>query len=250
MNIPDKNSYQFVFDQRGKWYHQAMEQIPDVRKREFKLLFDKIGINTHDKILDFPSGGGYLKNFLPNNVDLTELEVSESFAKIHNIPLGSWDYLPFQGNSFNLIFCCAALHHVNNEIRQKYFSESYRILVQGGLLSLADADANGNVAPFLNGYVNENNSSGHHGDFLDERSAQNFAGNLFEVVRNEICKYNWFLTTEKSSSLKFIKLMFGLDKANEEDLFEQLSKQLNLRKNKDDRYIIDWSLRYIILKKK
>lgn len=249
MNIPDNNSYASIFDQRGQWYHQAMELIPDSRKVEFQLLYDKILLNPDDKILDFPSGGGYLGDFLPENIKLFELEISKSFAKVHGISLGSWDHLPFENNFFNVIFCCAAFHHVSTEMRQKYLAECYRVLLPGGFLSIADADVNENVSKFLNGYVNENNSMRHHGDFLDENSAQNFAGSAFEIIQNNIYHYNWYLTTEKSSSLKYIKLIFGLDKPDDEDLEKYLKKNLNLRINNDDRYTIDWSLRYIVLKK-
>ncbi len=219
MNIPDKNSYESIFDQRGQWYHQAMELIPDSRKDEFRFLYDKIKLKPGDKILDFPSGGGYLADFLPKYVKLFELEVSKSFAKAHDISIGSWDHLPFEDNFFNTIFCCAAFHHVSNEMRQKYLSESYRVLRPGGFLSIADADINGYVSKFLNGYVNENNSMGHHGDFIDESSAQKFAGSVFKIIQNNIYNYNWYLTKERSSSLKYIRLIFGLDKSTDDDLF-------------------------------
>lgn len=249
MNIPDKDSYASIFDQRGKWYHQAMEQIPDSRKIEFQLLFDKIALHPGNKVLDFPSGGGYLGGFLPEGVKLFELEVSKSFAKVHGITIGSWDHLPFDTNFFNVVFCCAAFHHVSPDMRKKYLTEAYRVLQTGGCLSIADANEKSPISEFLNGYVNENNSMGHNGDFLDESSAQQFAGSDFTVLQNNICNYNWYFTKEKSSSLQFIKLMFGLDKATDEDLFDYLTKNLNLRINNDGRYIIDWSLRYIVLKK-
>lgn len=250
MNIPDKGSYQYIFDQRGKWYHQAMELIPDVRIKEFQLLFEGISFKPGIQVLDFPSGGGYLKKYLPDYVNVNELEVSESFAKIHNISLGKWDSLPFPDKSIDNIFCCAALHHVSNESREKYFEDSYRILTEDGILSLADADINEPVAFFLNNFVNENNSMGHHGDFLTEKSAEKFAKNNFEIIRNEVCRYNWYLTGEIPGSLKFFKLMFGLDKCDDKELLNEISGKFNLRKNENNRYIIDWSLRYIMLKKK
>lgn len=250
MNIQDNDSYASIFDQRGQWYHQAMEQIPDSRKEEFQLLFNKIQLNPGDKCLDFPSGGGYLGGFLPENVKLFELEVSKSFAKVHDISIGSWDHLPFENNFFNVVFCCAAFHHVNPEMREKYLAESHRVLKPGGILSIADANVNSPVAEFLNGYVNENNSMGHHGVFLDENSAEKFAGSSFKIIRNKICEYNWYLAKDKSSSLQYLKLMFGLDKAIDEDLFEYLTKNLNFRINNEARYSIDWSLRYILLEEK
>ena len=248
-NYDKEDDYKSIFDQRGIWYHRAMMQIPDVRDKEFQNLFEGLSFNTNDLVLDFPSGGGYLKKYLPAGVKVIELESSASFAKISKCELSDWDHLPYPDKTFNTIFCCAALHHVKTELRYQFLGEANRILLPGGILCIADADANEPVTKFLNGYVDQNNSMGHKGDFLNSDSAAEFAGKLFKVVRNEICRYKWILDSSIDSSSQFLKLMFGLDKADLKELGNYLKNYLNLQKEDNDRWTIDWSLRYIHLKK-
>ncbi|RPI72121.1 MAG: class I SAM-dependent methyltransferase, partial [Ignavibacteriales bacterium] len=242
MNLSKEDrEYSTIFDQRGRWYHQAMMKIPDSRDNEFKLMFKGISFKSGDTVLDFPSGGGYLKHYLHENIKVHELEASEAFAKINNCEISSWSNIPFPDKKFDYIFCCASLHHVGKENRRNFFSEAFRLLKPCGILCLADIDKNEPVALFLNEYVHKNNSIGHEGIFLTSKSASQFADKKFKVFRNELCRYKWYLHKNIFSSLDFLKLMFGMDKAKYKEMKQFLKEQLNLCKDEDDRWTIDWS---------
>jgi len=250
MNLgKQEKEYGSIFDLRGKWYHQSMMKIPDARDEEFKLLLKGISLKPVEAVLDFPSGGGYLKHYLPKSIKTYELETSKAFARISRCKISDWSSIPFSNEKFNAIFCCASLHHVSKANRKNFLSEAYRILKPGGILCIADIDKNEPVALFLNGFVNRYNSMGHDGDFLYSKSASEFAGKKFKVIRNELCRYHWYLHKNILASLSFIKLMFGIDKVDYKSLETYLEKNLNLIRNENKRWIINWSLRYIFLQK-
>jgi len=159
MNLDKKEKdYSSIFNQRGKWYHQSMMKIPDARDNEFKLLLKGLLLEPKDVVLDFPSGGGYLKKYLPKGIETIELEVSKAFAKINNCKISDWSNLPYPNEKFNAVFCCASLHHVSRADRRKFFAETYRVLIPGGILCIADIDKNEPVALFLNNFVDRHNS--------------------------------------------------------------------------------------------
>ena len=73
------------------------------------------------------------------------LEISAKFCR--NLKLGSVYNLPFDDNSFDLVTCSSALHHLDN--LEKAISEIYRVLSPGGIF-ISDYDNNVHFAKIHN----------------------------------------------------------------------------------------------------
>ena len=49
--------------------------------------------------------------------------------------------------------------------------------------------------------------------------------------------------------MKYVQLLFGLDKASNKQIENYLKENLNLKLNSDNKLQIDWQLRYITFEK-
>ena len=61
-------TYEQIFRQRADAYQKAMELYPAARDREFQLAVSAADIRPGDVVCDAPSGGGYLRAYLPDGV--------------------------------------------------------------------------------------------------------------------------------------------------------------------------------------
>ncbi len=242
--------YAEIFNLRGKEYHQAMRLLPDARKTELINILNQIEIKPGMVLVDIPSGGNYLKQYLPDSVTICPLETSEIFSKLGNAPLCKWSELPLENNSVDAILCCAAMHHVESEDRMLFKKEALRILRSGGKLVIADVEKRSPMDPFLNEFIHKNNSLGHVGWFLEESFAQDFAGDSFSVVKNQYIPFTWELSNELEVSMTYMKLLFGIDKASIDQIADYMTKHLNLSLNNEGVYTMDWGLRYTVFQSK
>lgn len=92
-----------------------------------------------------------LKDFTEEE-NLTGLDISSEMLEIsakfcRNLKLGSVYNLPFDDNSFDLVTCSSALHHLDN--LEKAISEIYRVLSPGGIF-ISDCDNNVHFAKIHN----------------------------------------------------------------------------------------------------
>jgi len=243
------NDYSKIFNQRGKEYHEANSLIPWARKKEFGAILDGLEFRPGQLVIDMPSGGGYLQQYLPEGIGYRGLEVSEVFAKAGSGTLCSWSKLPLQPESSDFVLVCAAFHHVSLQDRQAFCQEVHRCLKTGGILRIADVQTGEPNARFLNGFVDEHNPNGHRGDFIDEYLYGPIETYGFALDDNRFSAYTWEMDVCLEKSLRFVRLLFGLTLASDEDLENELQKSLGLRKNEEGRWIIDWSLRVVTLRK-
>ena len=61
-------SYEDIFSQRADAYQKAMELCPTARDREFQLAVEAAEVKSGETVCDSPSGGGYLRAYLPAGV--------------------------------------------------------------------------------------------------------------------------------------------------------------------------------------
>jgi 2-polyprenyl-6-hydroxyphenyl methylase/3-demethylubiquinone-9 3-methyltransferase len=92
--------------------------------------------------LEVGCGGGFLceeiarMGFEVTGIDpsMRSIESAESHAKSNDLNIryeaGSGEALPYQDNTFDIVFCCDVLEHVENV--QKVISEISRVLAPGG----------------------------------------------------------------------------------------------------------------------
>ncbi|NJK62121.1 MAG: hypothetical protein HC921_05015 [Synechococcaceae cyanobacterium SM2_3_1] len=71
--------YRDTFNHRGASYHRAMQKYPAARDREFQLLFADLDLSQVHTVIDIPAGGGYLRRYLPKEIELVEYDPSGDF---------------------------------------------------------------------------------------------------------------------------------------------------------------------------
>ncbi len=82
------------------------------------------------KILEIGSGGGFLKELLPEVITSDVMELS-------NVDMVfSAESMPFEDNSLKCIFMIDVLHHIPN--CELFFEEAQRCLVDGGIILMSE----------------------------------------------------------------------------------------------------------------
>ncbi|WP_370513787.1 class I SAM-dependent methyltransferase [Flavobacterium sp. LMO8] len=238
------NDYRLIFQKRANDYHFAMQKYPKARIYEFNSLIGTTDFSKAIEILDIPSGGAYLKNFLPKHINLTSCDFSEGFTN-NEIKLANPENLPFESNTFDCIFSLSGMHHLNNV--PLFVEESLRIIKNDGEFIFADVKKGTSVDVFLNQFVNEYNSLGHQGNFFFEDYFINYP-----TIQNKIieCKYNQypFLFENKSDMIIFFRLFFGLDKATDDIIYDGVRDILGIQNTKNG-LEVNWGLIQFKLKK-
>jgi ubiquinone/menaquinone biosynthesis C-methylase UbiE len=123
-----------------------------IHKRELPPLFSRLGpLPDSLKFLEMGCGRGYsfpviIKYFNPEKIvafDLDEKELEKAKKLrgkkgLENVEIVNLDAtsLPFPGNSFDVVFVSAVLHHIKDWPRA--ISESFRVLTPGGYLILKE----------------------------------------------------------------------------------------------------------------
>lgn len=219
------NDYRLIFQKRANDYHFAMQQYPSARSNEFSNLISTVDFSNINEVLDIPSGGGYLRKFLPNHVNITSTDFSEGFLG-DNIKLVSPEKLPFESNTFDAVFSLSGMHHLKDV--PQFVEECLRIIKNDGNFIFADVKKGTSIDVFLNHFVNEYNSLGHQGDFFYEDYFIKHPNIQSKIIQ---CKYNEysFLFDSQNSMIHFFKLFFGLDKANDNIIYEGIRDILGIQ---------------------
>lgn len=238
------NDYRLIFQKRALDYHFAMQNYPHVRFHEFNNLISSLNFSSLNEILDIPSGGGYLKHFLPNHLNVISTDFSEGFTN-NDIKLVSPEKLPFKSNSFDAVFSLSGMHHLKNV--PQFVEECLRVIKSDGNLIFADVKKGTSIDVFLNQFVNEYNSLGHQGDFFHEDYFEKYPNIQNKIVE---CKYNEypFVFNSKEEMILFFKLFFGLDKASDSIIYEGIQNILGIQTT-CNRIEVNWGLIQFKLKK-
>jgi ubiquinone/menaquinone biosynthesis C-methylase UbiE len=95
--------------------------------------------NIHEKSYGLEVGCGNGKNMIyRKDLNLKGIDICDNFVKIckdQNLDVvqGDMTNLPYDNNSFDFVFCIAALHHLNTiELRIHAINEMFRVCKQGG----------------------------------------------------------------------------------------------------------------------
>ena len=242
------DTYQEIFNNRAWSYHQAMQSVPDARRLEFEIALEYLQPETGQWIVDMPSGGGYLKQYIHDpSVNLLFVETTPEFAR--HCPqsshcrrlIGGFDSLPVQKNSVERLLSLAALHHV--EDKSRFFRECHRVLSSCGRLVIGDVYADTAQARFLNEFVDEFNSMGHKGDFLTADIDSQIADNGFDVCRQQQHPFCWFFSSQQQM-LAYCRDLFGIDLADDKVLMQGIEEYLT-PEWRGDCVTLQWSLHYI-----
>ncbi|MEW5805260.1 MAG: methyltransferase domain-containing protein [Patescibacteria group bacterium] len=142
----NKDYAQFLLGKTKKDYNLISQQFASTRQivqRDIIELADLV--NSGDKVLDSGCGSGRLYQVLKNkNIDYIGTDVSDALIRIARTQHSGARFLiadslnlPFKPDSFDKVFSVAVLHHIpSKELRLRYLTEAYRVLMPGGLLIL------------------------------------------------------------------------------------------------------------------
>jgi len=237
--------YEELFNHNGASYHAAMKLVPNARDEEFNTALSFVDLNANDVVLDVPAGGGYLKSYLPDNIDYHAYDFSNGFSH-NNIEINkcSETSIAMPDNSVDTIFCLAAMHHIEN--RLGFYQEAKRILKPDGTLLIADALVGSLQDSFLNTFVDRWNKLGHKGDFMQaERETKELAFIGFESTSSDEEYYWKFDSLEQARH--YCRLLFAMDKNPSDNEVDVQLKLLGTKKT-SSQFLMNWRLGFITAK--
>jgi len=249
--MPLRDSYKTIFDKRALDYIKALNIFPEVRRDEFNSFIQLLQLKENENFLDAPCGTGICASFINESIQYTGLDPCATFADYCkncglNTIQADMEQQIFAKDNFDVIGSLAGVHHISD--RKALYSEWYRILKPGGRLILLDVEENSLPSIFLNNFVNQYNSMGHQGLFLNEndKTLLNMAG--FKDIEYKEIESKW-TALNKEAMCKFMRVLFTLDKLKNDILLgEELNKGFKTIETNLS-YQIIWSLTCIKAKK-
>ncbi len=242
-------SYEEIFSKRADAYQKAMELYPAARDREFQLAVETAQIKAGETICDAPSGGGYLRAYLPAGVHrYLAVETAADFTG--HCPMGRHDriirspldQIEIVDQSVDVCINLAGLHHLEN--RSDFFNEVFRMLKPGERFVIADVAENTGADRFLNQFVHNNSSMGHQCLFLNAHTAGEISACGFNIHSDEHINYPWSFEKIEDMGI-YCKLLFGIDLATVETVIQGIEATLGFMAGSGN-VNMAWSLRYIV----
>ncbi len=228
-------------------YHQAMRLCP--RAREFELRWPiELAAPRHGEIIvDFPSGGSYLRPHIdavsPGAILRPVEHVADYLKDDDSILQGSWNRLPFAEGEADIVVTLAALHHVIVG-RPIFYQECHRILAPGGRLIIGDVEAGTPPAAFLDQFVKRYSSQGHEARFLSrDTELANLEGAGFRVVEYEVTAFHW-VYPDKLTAIRFCRHLFRLDQASDDQIWHGLGEYLGIESGRHG-VRMNWQLAFV-----
>ena len=243
-------NYPDLFNSRGASYHRAMLDQPKARSNEFGLAVEKARVNQGLVVCDVPSGGGYLVPYLVPTTRIICVEYSRQLvtaaAPGGNLPkiLAPIASIPLESGCCDRILSIAGLHHFDSAEKDRFFSEALRVLNDGGLLLLADVDRQSSVAAFLDGFIGQHNTTGHLGQYFDEKTSDSVSRCGFEVLEKDLEGYPWVFPGVKRM-IDYCRLLFGLIDVSSSQIQQGIEQYLGYREF-DGACLMNWQLRFIL----
>lgn len=231
-------TYADIFAHRGKAYHRAMLRFPHARDAEFSGLFESGRPASGQRLLDIPSGGGYLRRHLAPAVELSSVELTAGFDD--QVPVYEASR-PWTFGVFDHVVCLAALHHIQDQAA--FLGMLLTRLYRRGTLHLADVERNSGVDMFLDGFVGHYNVTGHDGNYLSNQ-AEWFAA-IGRVARVGAKPCPWSFDNE-TQMLDFCDGLFGLVDCPREALHDALREHVGFH-HELDKVVLHWRLLYVDL---
>lgn len=238
-------SYTDIFNLRGMQYHQAMVEYPDARREEFEQAICIANLEDGNLVCDVPSGGCYLNNFIDKSVKLFSVETSVEFIKQseqqeNNISLLCEDVtnISLLSETIDRAISLAGSHHLSS--KPAFYQEIYRLLRQNGIFCLADVREGSGVAGFLNTFLDQHNSMGHKGEFLNQATQQELETVGFQVTYAEPIRYHWRFN-HIDDMIRYCKLLFGIDQATDTQILDGINTYLGYS-NTAQGCLMNWEL--------
>jgi SAM-dependent methyltransferase len=240
-------SYSDLFAQRGSSYDRAMQKYPHARDAEFEQLLAPLALEPGMRVGDVPAGGGYLRWYLPEDCVWEGHEPCATFtnhgAKADEAAIRPLLPLPWDDGALDHVVSLAGVHHI--EDKTELWREVARVLKPGGRFVLSDVAEDGPIARFLDGFVGDNNSTGHQGVFLNQGTLGELEGCGFKVLDAREHAYHWAFDT-RDDMADFARHLFDICKATPAEVADAIARDLGVEPTADGRVGMNWALMTII----
>jgi SAM-dependent methyltransferase len=193
-------------------------------------------------VLDVPAGGAYLKEYLPARFEYRSYEPVASFKDIAQVDRErERALLPFpqHSQSVDVVVSVAGVHHFQD--KNPLFTEMARVTRPGGQLILADVHQQSDVATFLDGYVDANNSTGHRGFYLGEHTLEELGRCGWRVLSAERKHYHWVFNSRQQLA-EYCHLLFDICHSDLAQTRTQIEKELGVDTMADNQTGMRWDL--------
>ncbi|MGB0415318.1 MAG: class I SAM-dependent methyltransferase [Coraliomargarita sp.] len=246
-------SYTEIYETRGGMYHDAMAQWPKARKQEFEALVQSAEITAEvPVIVDVPSGGGYISDYLPAGSKLISVDPSARFLhaggqeSAHQVICAPHAAIPLPDASVDVVLSLAGLHHLDDH--QSAFAEWFRLLRPGGVLVIGDGLEGSATTQFLDEVVGRFNSMGHTGNYLSSQDTELLESIGFDLVEAAEKPYSWVFA-DRSAMLEFCRTLFCMDRAVDDAvLVSEIERTVGFYEGPGECHL-RWALMFITARK-
>ncbi len=238
--FPTKPRYNPAMRRDPSLYQLAMESAPDARAAEFRLPLELSGVKAGMNLMDFPSGGGYLRQYLAHDIEYLPVETVSGYRRYADVLMGDWTDLPVSDQSVDVVISIAALHHLTDQ-RIDCYREVCRVLRPGGCLVIADVAEGSPPSRWLDDYVDQHSSEGHTARFFTGAETALLREAGFDVPVAQLVEYPW-LFSDRQQMVGFCRGLFRLDRPTDQEIDNALEQYLGTTVADDGSLQLNWSL--------
>ncbi len=224
-------------------YEQASRASPRARTEEYRRAVELAAPEPGDVVLDLPSGGGYLRPYLPPRTTYLPAETIFEYAQEEKLLICDWLRLPLRNGSVDAVISLAALHHLVDG-RISFYREMRRVLVPGGRLAIADVAEGSPPARWLDDFVAHASSEGHVARFFRCEETALLAAAGFQPVFCERVEYPWFFVS-RQEMVGFCRGLFRLDRVADAEIAAAVEHYLGVSETATGEIEMAWSLLHI-----
>lgn len=190
----NKEKSREFFNKNAKGYSKSRERAFTMPM--YQEMITRVLSKKPKKVLDLGCGSGILLkqlNDTNNNIELFGLDIADEMIKIADeslkgcaeLKVGDCEKIPWDSDTFDVVFCNASFHHYPNP--NKALLEVNRVLKSNGTLIIGDPTAPVVIRDIMNFFIRFSNSGDvriyNEDEILDLLKEANFTPNNFKLLK-------------------------------------------------------------------